>query len=127
MRLFHRRRSYYPLVVALLTLALGIFAYAALAPRAPVPAEVPAVSEAGYREAARGVVAAFRGSSAAASDEIGRRVAAEVALRDLTELTVPVAYKSFHLGLAVAFALAREGEGTDRLDKIVAENPWVTE
>lgn len=134
---FHQRRSYYPLVIALLTLGLGLLMYMTLhktAVEPPPPA--PAVTESDYRAEVYGVVAPFLATYQAADTDVKKQVAVEVALQNLTDLIVPASHRDVHLSLAVSLALMRDGlngeagaldNGYGKLTKTVADNPWLAE
>lgn len=135
----HRRTSFYPLVIALVTLALCIFMYATLSESDRKAAEepvVPAVTESDYRAQSRAVIAPFLAAYQSAPTDIAKLVAVEDALADLMDLTVPVAYKDVHFTLAVSLTLMRDGlrgeegsleNGFAKLTEVVRDYPWLAE
>lgn len=135
----HRHHSYYPAVIALLSLALGVLMFLTLR-QSPSSDETPpspsAVTEADYRTEAHAVVAPFLAGYQSAPTDVARLVAVEDALAGLTALTVPATYRDAHLGLAVSFALMRDGlrgedgaldNGYARLLRLVGDYPWLAE
>ncbi|MEI6510593.1 MAG: hypothetical protein WCO25_00935 [Candidatus Uhrbacteria bacterium] len=141
--LFHRRRSFYPLAIALLTLALGLLMLYTLGSstsptgRKSVGTQVsptPAVTDADYRTNSHAVIAPFLASYGAATNDAIKLAAVEDALAALMPITVPASYKDVHLGLAVSLSLMRDGlrgedgsldAGYAKLTKIVATEPWL--
>lgn len=134
---FHQRRSYYPLVIALLTLGLGALMYLTLHKTVvEPPPPTPAVTERDYRAEAHGVIVPLLAAYQAADTDVKKQVAVEVALQNLTEIIVPAAYRDIHLSLAVSLALMRDGlngeagaleSGYGKLTKTVADNSWLAE
>ncbi len=133
--IFHRRRSFYPVAIVLLTVAIGGLMYATLNRPASAPsASAPAVTDDEYRTNARAVVVPFLANYAAADTDIKKLVAAEDALSGIMPLVVPVAYKDLHLGLAVSLTLMRDGlrgeagseeKGYAKFLKLVGDYPWL--
>lgn len=144
--LLHQRRSFYPLAIALLTLALGSLMFYTLDARLPLlqkeragvrssdVSPTPAVTDADYRTNAHAVIAPFLSSYAAAADDGARLAAVEDALAALMPITVTASYKDIHLGLAVSLSLMRDGlrgeagsldAGYAKITKIVASEPWL--
>ncbi|NBS41242.1 hypothetical protein EBS80_01105 [bacterium] len=135
--MFHQRRSFYPLAIAVLTLALGglmFFTLARVAPPAPAPAQ-PSVTDDQYRTQAHAVIAPFLSAYAAADTDVKKLVAVEDALNAVMSLVVPTAYKEVHLGLAVSLTRMRDGlrgeagaaeDGYAKLTKLVADDPWLS-
>ena len=140
----HKRRSFYPLAVALLTLALGALMFFTLGRSAGFPSAenrgaqvpaAPAVTDAEYRERSHDVIAPFLVAYGAATGDAEKVVAVENAISALLSLTVPATYKDVHLGLAVSLTLMRDGlrgeegsldAGYAKLTKIVASEPWLS-
>ena len=135
---FHRqRRSFYPLAIALLTLALGGLMFLALnkpSSAAPDANSVPAVSDSDYRAQAHAVVAPFVAAYAAAPENAAKLGAVEDALAGLLRLTVPASYKEVHLALAVDLSQIRDGlraeggspdAGYEKLTKLIGDEPWL--
>ncbi len=144
--LFHKRRSFYPLAIALLTLALGSLMFYTLDTRLPLlqkeragvrstdASTTPAVTDADYRTNSHAVIAPFLASYGAATNDAIKLAAVEDALAALIPVTVPASYKDVHLGLAVSLSLMRDGlrgedgsldAGYAKLTKIVATEPWL--
>ncbi len=135
--MFHQRRSFYPLAIAILTLALGGLMFVTL--NRAVPSSVPSAAQASvtddqYRESAHAVIAPYVEAYRAASTDIQRLVATEDAINAIMPLIVPTAYKDLHLGIAVALTLTRDGlrgeagaaeNGHAKLMKLVADYPWL--
>ena len=140
--MFHQKRSFYPLAIAVLTLGLGSLMFLTLnrtsvAPSADPTAvsPTPAVTDAEYRAQAHDVIAPFRVAYASADSDGSRLAAVEDALSALVRIVVPGSYKDVHLGLAVSLTQIREGlrgdasalaAGNDRLNGIVANEPWLS-
>jgi len=148
MRMFHQRRSFYPLVIAILTLALGSLMFFTLSQSTRLPllqneragvrssdvSATPAVTDADYRTNAHAVIAPFLVSYASASNDGIRLGLVEDALAALMPITVTASYKDVHLGLAVSLSLMRDGlrgeqgsleTGYARLTKIVTAESWL--
>lgn len=150
MRMFHQRRSFYPLVIAILTLALGLLMFYTLGRSAINPSGLkslgnqgnqtsqvsptPAVTDAEYRTNAHAVIAPFLMAYGAASNDGVRLGLVEDALAALMPITVTVSYKDVHLGLAVSLSLMRDGlrgeegslaTGYAKLTKIAAAESWL--
>ncbi len=148
MPLFHQRRSFYPLVIAILTLALGSLMFFTLSQSTRLPllqkeragvrssdvSPTPAVTDADYRANAHAVIAPFLVSYSAASNDGIRLGLVEDALAALMPITVPASYKDVHLGLAVSLSLMRDGlrgeegsleTGYAKLTKIAAADAWL--
>lgn len=133
--MFHQRRSFYPLVLALLSLALGGLMFLTLSrPASVAPPAQPSVTDDQYRAEAHDVIAPFLSAYAAADTDVKRLVAVEDALSGVMPLLVPTAYKDLHLGLAVSLTLMRDGlrgeegaaeNGEAKLQAIVADYPWL--
>lgn len=141
--LFHQRRSFYPLAIAILTLALGsLMFYTLSSSTSPTGLKslgnqvstTPAVTDADYRTNAHAVIAPFLSSYNAASNDGIKLAAVEDALAALMPITVTASYKDVHLGLAVSLSLMRDGlrgeagsldAGYAKLTKIVASEPWL--
>ena len=147
--LLHQRRSFYPLAIAILTLALGSLMFYTLSSstrptglkslgnqgnQASQVSPTPAVTDADYREDAHAVIAPFLASYYAASNDGVYLGLVEDALAALMPITVPASYKDVHLGLAVSLSLMRDGlrgeegslrMGNEKLAKIVAAESWL--
>ena len=141
MHLFHKRRSFYPLVIALMTLTLGLLMFFALS-RSGAPfandrtavSPTPAVTDADYRTNAHAVIAPFLLAYDATANDGVRLAAVEDALAALMPITVTASYKDVHLGLAVSLSQMRDGlrgeagsldTGYAKLKGIVASEPWL--
>lgn len=147
MRMFHQRRSFYPLVIAILTLALGLLMFFALSQSTQSPtgpkslgnsasqvSTTPAVTDADYRTNVRAVIAPFLVSYAVATNDGIKLGLVEDALAALMPITVTASHKDVHLGLAVSLSLMRDGlrgeagsleTGYAKLTKIVASESWL--
>lgn len=103
--MLRHRHSFFPLILALLTLALVIFMFYAFTGRiAQSPSargERPPVSSAEYKESMEGVMAVFVDAYGKQEDELARLVLTEKTLSQLLSLRVPVESKERHLALAV--------------------------
>lgn len=145
--MFHQRRSFYPLAIAVLTLALGLLMFYTLSKSTQSPtglksvgnsssqvSPTPAVTDAEYRTNAHDVIAPFVLSYAAASNDGVRLGLVEDALAALMPITVTASHKDVHLGLAVSLSLMRDGlrgeegsleTGYAKLLKVVAAEAWL--
>lgn len=135
----HHRTSFYPFVIALLTIGLGALMFVTLTRSVPSSApetSAPAVTESDYRTQSHAVVAPFLAAYQSADTDVAKLVAVEDALASLTDLTVPAAYRDVHLGLAVSLALMRDGlrgeedaleSGYAKLMRLVGDYPWLAE
>lgn len=133
---FHQRRSFYPLAIAALTLALGGLMFLTLNRVAPPSSAspTPSVTDDQYRSASHGVIAPFLSAYASADTDVKKLVAVEDALNGIMPLVVPTAYKDAHLGLAVSLTLMRDGlrgeagateKGYAKLQRLVVDYPWL--
>ena len=148
--MFHQRRSFYPLVIAILTLALGVLMFYTLSQSAINPSGLkslgnqgnqasqvsptPAVTDAEYRTNAHAVIAPFLVSYAAATNDGIKLGLVEDALAALMPITVTASQKDVHLALAVSLTLMRDGlrgeegsleTGYAKLTKVAAAESWL--
>ncbi|OGL95841.1 hypothetical protein A2348_00315 [Candidatus Uhrbacteria bacterium RIFOXYB12_FULL_58_10] len=136
----HRHASFFPFVIALLTLGLGTLMFVTL--NRSVPRQLssesvaPVVSDSGYREQSHAVIAPFLTAYQSAETDIMKLVEVEDALSALTGLTVPATYRDVQLGLAVSLTLMRDGlrgedgsleSGFAKLMRLVGDYPWLAE
>ncbi|MBM5789996.1 hypothetical protein FJZ23_02850 [Candidatus Parcubacteria bacterium] len=103
--MLHKRHSFFPFVLALLTLALVILMFYAFTGREPAPAERAVepspVSASRYEGSLVSLMDAFIGAYDAQPDDASRLALTEQALADLLSLRVPADEKDRHLALAV--------------------------
>ncbi len=135
----HHRTSFYPFVIALLTIGLGALMFVTLTRSVPTPGSgesVPAVTESDYRADSRAVIAPFLAAYQSADSDVAKLVAAEDAMAALTRLTIPASYRDVHFGLAVSLTLMRDGlrgeegaleSGYAKLMRLVGDYPWLAE
>lgn len=101
----HHRHSFFPLVLACLTLTLTTLMFFSFARQRevsqPVVAEVTSVSTPEYDEQLKQLGHDFMISYQTLQDEPSRSAAVSVLLQDVLSLRVPVSEKEFHLSLAV--------------------------
>lgn len=141
--MFHQKRSFYPLVIAILTLALGSLMFFTLSKSATKPSSsdrstvspTPSVTDADYRTASHNVVAPFLVAYEASATDGERLASVEDAISALMPLIVPVSYKDVHLGLAVSLTLMRDGlrgdsesldSGYAKLTGLISDEPWLS-
>lgn len=135
----HHRTSFYPFVIALLTIGLGALMFVTLnrsVPRAETEESAPAVTESDYRADSHAVIAPFLAAYQSAETDVARLVAVEDAMAALTRLTVPASYRDVHFGLAVSLTLMRDGLrgeegaleiGYAKLMRLVGDYPWLAD
>ena len=103
--LFHRRHSFFPLVLALLTLLLIVLMFYAFTGTQPtanrVTSEVTPVSSQEYQQELRALIQSFIEQYGQKEDDILRLVLVEQTLQSLLSLRVPVEAKEMHLSIAV--------------------------
>lgn len=103
--MLRHRHSFFPLILALLTLALVIFMFYAFTGRITqnptVRGELPPVSSSEYDESLRELMANFSAAYGEEEDELTRLVLTEKTLTQLLSLRVPAESKERHLALAV--------------------------
>ncbi len=103
--MFHKRHSFFPLVLALLTLGLIVFMFYAFTGKQSVSvrqtSEVPPVSSQEYEKELSTLTKSFVEQYPQKEDELSRLVLVEQTLQSLLSLRVPVEAKEMHLNLAV--------------------------
>ncbi|MBI5370067.1 hypothetical protein HZA85_02690 [Candidatus Uhrbacteria bacterium] len=104
--MFHKRTSFFPLVLALLTLALVVLMIFAFASRGsvsktPVPASSKPVSAEQYDQELSALTTEFTAVYQAAVDSQTKLSLVQKTLAQLLAMTVPAAEKEKHLALAV--------------------------
>ncbi len=119
-------RSWFPAIVIGLSLALALFFVGVVkhrggesffVPRAPLPAEAPAITEEGYRTGVNTVLETYTAKKDA-----------KAAYNALILLRVPAADQTVHFDLVVAFGKLSSGqkeEGEARLAALKAQNDWL--
>ncbi len=136
--MFHQRRSFYPFILALLTLLLAALMMKTLvkpsSPASSVSETVP-VTEADYRQQSHDVIAPFVSAYQSAPTDIAKLVAVEDALSALTDLIVIPSFKEVHFNLAVSLSLIRDGlrsadtslqtSGYTKLTNLISTYPWL--
>ncbi len=127
--MIHHRHSFFPLVLAGLTLALIIFMFYSFTGWQPststmVPEQMP-VSPAEYEQSLTQVTRAFVESYPGQSDDLARLVLVEKTMQQLLNLRVPAEQKELHLSLVIELnqiqqALReRNGEAQAAFEKFV--------
>lgn len=123
--MFHRHRSFFPLVLVLLTVLLIALMVWKLQPAdAPAPAPAPAsvseetpadepVTMAEYEQALGSLLREFFARYDAADQDFLRVIATDETLTRLLDLKVPTQYKDLHLKVAVNLNLIRRGLAGD--------------
>jgi hypothetical protein len=138
---FHQRRSFYPFIIALLTLLLAALMFKTLTePRRQngTAQSTPPVTESDYRKEAHDVIAPFVVAYEDAQTDVQRLVAVEDALSGILPIVVPPSFKDIHLDLAVALTLMRDGiragedvqtglhkAGRDKFGALLEKYPWL--
>lgn len=132
----HWHPTFFPLALALLTLALIAFMVVAFSggkASSLMANETPAVSDDAYQEQAKAVMVSFEAEYKAA-DDLAKLLLVEKTLNALLALRVPVSFKDLHLELAFSLNQMREGlrgdakvrrEGEAHLQKVLTDNPWL--
>lgn len=130
--IFHRL-SFFPLTLALLTLALALLMFYAFmgTPRSTprvVEQSVTPVSEKDYQEEMRVLTSTFVKVYQAETNPSARVQLVDQTLSSLLALRVPVQYKDVHLTFAVTLNQLRGNEQTfDAFIQIVQEQSWLAE
>ncbi len=138
--MFHQRRSFYPFILALLTLLLAALMMKTLvkppSPSSSISETVP-VTEADYRQQSHDIIAPFVLAYQSASTDIAKLVAVEDALSALSNLIVTPSFKDVHFNLAVSLSLIRDGlrsadtslqtNGYTKLTTLISTYPWLTQ
>jgi hypothetical protein len=137
--MFYHHRSFFPAVLALLTLALVGLMFWKLPgdpepTSAPTPALQPAVTDESYRASAAAIMSEFFVEYAKADQDFLRLLRVEKTLNELLDLKVTEGYKKIHLDLVVALNQMRNGlrgeaaalqVGQAALDELIKDNPWL--
>ncbi len=135
--MFHQRHSFFPLVLAGLTLVLIIFMFYAFTEQGREPVSVmrepSPVSAQAYEKQWQQITQAFEEMYPNQSDDLARLVLTEQTIRELLELRVPAQQKDFHLSLVIelnqiAQALrARSGEASEAFARFqqILKKPYV--
>lgn len=116
---FHRRRSFFPLLVALLSVSLLGFMMVVFLSQPPQTGNeltqepVSTISSEDYHASARAVVASFDQKIQVAQDVPSRRAVVQSSLSALLALRVPVEYQNAHLHLALALNAMQSALGSD--------------
>ncbi len=112
---FHKRRSYFPLVIILLSVFLLVFMFFTLSFKSeksgsPLeePIEIPTVSSQAYQTQVKEISRLFEQKLALANDRDAQRAIVEETLTALLALRVPVAYQTAHLQFALALNSMQE-------------------
>ncbi|MBI5793671.1 hypothetical protein HZA87_01100 [Candidatus Uhrbacteria bacterium] len=103
MRYYHRH-SFFPLVIILLTLLLGVFMLLTVSRQTAPPADeqtTTPVDAQAYRVSLVDLLTTFEAGIALAPDDPAKLVVAERALTDLLALRVPPEDKQLHLDFAL--------------------------
>jgi hypothetical protein len=135
--MLYRHPTFFPLILALLTLGLIGFMVVTFSNRSAGgpggSSEEAVVNEDEYRLKAKQTMAGFEATYEGA-DDLERLVFVEDALNALLALRVPAAYKDLHLELAFSLNLIREGlraksesrlEGERRLFELLSKEAWL--
>lgn len=126
--LFHKRTSFFPFLVALLSLGLLVFMFYAFSYKSgsfsSKPSPVVAISSDEYRASVKELASAFDQKMADASDVMTQRVVVEQTLTALLALRVPVEYQSTHLQLALALNSMKDGLASQNVSIDAALAQW---
>lgn len=140
--MFHRHRSFFPLVLALLTILLVVLMIwklqppAAGAPSSPATEEISAdpVTPAEYETHLADLLGKFFQKYDAADQDFIRVIIADETLSALLDLKVPAQYKELHLAVAVNLNLIQRGltdeparlnEGLSNLQSLRQAYSWL--
>ncbi len=136
--MLYRHPTFFPLILALLTLGLiGFMAVTFSNRSARVPggsSEEAPVNEDAYRSKMQSIMTGFAGKYYGAPDDLQKLVLSENALNAMLALRVPATYKDFHLELAFSLNLMREGlreksdaqiDGERRLSELLSKEAWL--
>jgi len=143
--MFHRHRSFFPLILALLTILLIVLMVWKLQSKevkvpnssyVVVTEEISAdpITPAEYEKQLTDVMSEFFQKYDTADQNFIRVIAVDESLSALLDLKVPVQYKDLHLAMAVNLNLVRRGltnepdrleEGLNNLKTLRQEYPWL--
>lgn len=144
----HKRKSFFPFVIALLTLLLLILIIIAFPSKdqqrvtEPMPTtsspvvndEVDKITVDGYMQDLSSVIGPFMIEFRQTDNQIQQLKLIENALSSVLAIRVPSEYQGVHLEIASALNLMSDGlqgnrniydQGLTRLNQVVAENPWL--
>lgn len=130
--MIHHKHSFYPVVVASVTLALLLFMVYAIRPSAPASGTDPLL----YQTHARTIVVTLVDDLAQTTEAIERLRTVESAFDEVLALTVPKEFQSLQLELAFALNLMKEGvledtrqydKGYEALEALMASHAWLTQ
>lgn len=124
---FHRR-SFFPLVVIVLSLGLaGLIYWSVQNPPRETPAitqqEVESVDPEAYRSDLAQIMKTFHERVGSSQDDLDKLRATQTALAGLLELHVPAEFKDLHLSLAVAISQIQQSleRGDQNIDEPLAQ------
>jgi len=121
------RHSFFPLVVAALTVLLAGLVYGSVQTPSPTPGSAQPVVELvdaqAYRDSLIHIVRTFDERLTLAQDDQGKRLAAQTALSNLLALRVPAQFQDLHLALAVALSTMENAlaSGDQTIDEALAQ------
>jgi len=127
---FYHRHSFFPFVLAVLTLALVVFMFYAFTDT-PLGSSQPEqvlnpVSDEQYQKELRLLTTEFIDSYQKATDPSSRNVLVDQALSSLLALRVPSQNKELHLDLAIDLSQLRQDESTfPRFVDRVSSQDWL--
>lgn len=135
-------RSWFPFVVAALTVSLVFLIAWTLGGKPPAPSSTTGtpqtsalpVTDSGYKSSASAITSGLLERLDAAPDDATRERLVSSALNGLLALIVPADLKDVHLQLAESLNLLEQGfagdaaaaaSGRSQLESILADNPWL--
>ncbi|OGL67131.1 hypothetical protein A2856_03625 [Candidatus Uhrbacteria bacterium RIFCSPHIGHO2_01_FULL_63_20] len=130
-------RSWFPIVVVVLSVGLALFVASVVRDRVPVTtgASGPAaVDDAAYRASVKATLVRFESAYAAADADLSRLAVVEKALDAVLALKVPAEERDLHLTVAVALNHMQNGlrgedgalaKGRAALDAAYERSPWL--
>jgi len=131
-------RTWFPFIVAVLSLVLALFVFWALIIKPPsvIVNESPVITMGQYQTAAKLALGDFQNRYEAETYWETRLALVTEAEQNLLALRVPAEAQAIHFELVSAMELLKQGlagqtekleEGQARLDKVFSENPWLAQ
>lgn len=119
--MFCHKRSFFPWVLAMLTITLASFIYASFVSRSP-STEITPVSRTAYESKAKSLMSSFLQSYEGAQDDLQKQSLIETTMNEVLSLRVPTEDKDAHLQFVLRLNQLKEelaskqvGTGLDKL------------
>lgn len=116
-------KTFFPIIVAALTILLGLFIYSTFKERITEPAPSP-VTAVEYQAGVHGAVSTLQDEIAAASSDTDRVTLLEARREQLLAELVPAEYKDAHLEMVMTISQWIAGYQGDEGKRAAAEERW---